>query len=141
MRSTSFLVFAAVLAGCASTPQPVAPKPDEAKVLLEGALQRADALSASTASADAKPKQPALGDNRLSLNYAGEGKTLLKQVASARGLQFNVRGPQPHLPLLVIVDLRDASIEDLLRDVGAQFGQRARLALTDSAIEVRYRDH
>jgi len=41
--------------------------------------------------------------------------------------------------LLVVVDHKDASLEEVLRDVAAQFGQRAALALTDNAIEIRYR--
>lgn len=135
------LAAVAILAGCATPPPPPPEAPDESKVLLDGALQRAEGLPASTSSASAKPQDPKLGEARFSMNYAGEGKVLLKQVAAARGLQFRVTGPQPHLPLFVIVDQKDVSFEDLLRDVGAQFGQRARLALTNTSIEVRYREN
>ncbi|MEJ8837664.1 DotD/TraH family lipoprotein [Ramlibacter sp. AN1133] len=134
------LAALAVLAGCASTPLPPEPAAaDESKVLLDGALQRAEVLPASTSSASSKAKPLNLQEARFSMNYAGEGKVLLKQVAAARGLTFRVLGPQPHLPLFVIVDSKDSTLEELLRDVGLQFGQRADLALTDKAIEVRYR--
>lgn len=131
---------AMLLAAC-STPPPVpAPAaPDASKLLLDSAIKRADALPASTSSEAAKPAPVRAQDAKFSMNYAGEGKVLLKQVAAARGLQFNVHGPQPHLPLFVIVDLKDVTFEDLLRDVGSQFGGRAALALTNTAIEVRYR--
>jgi defect-in-organelle-trafficking protein DotD len=136
------LVAAAALAGCATPPPPPAPAaPDESKVLLDTALRRAETLPASTSSASAKAQEPKLGEASFSMDYAGEGKVLLKQVAASRGLSFRVVGPQPHLPLFVIVNLQNVSFEDLLRDVGAQFGQRARLALTNTAIEVRYRDN
>jgi hypothetical protein len=107
--------------------------------MLDSALMRAEALPASTASAKAKPVESRPQDAKFSMNYAGEGKVLLKQVAAARGLRFVVLGPQPHLPLFVIVDLKDVTFEELLRDVGSQFGGRAALALTNTAIEVRYR--
>lgn len=128
----------AALAGCASTPLPPA-KPDESRVLLENALKRVEQLPASTASANAKAPRPAAVGPKISMSYAGEGKALLKQMAAARGLKFNVRGGQPHLPLFVIVDVKDVTLEEFLTDVGAQFGQRAALALTNEAIEVRYR--
>lgn len=134
------LAGVALLAGCATAPAPAEPPPrDESKALLDGALKRAVELPASTSSASATAASPNPGEPRFSMNYAGEGKVLLRQVAAARGLQFRVLGPQPHLPLFVIVDMKDAQFEDLLRDVGSQFGQRAALALTDTAIEVRYR--
>lgn len=141
MRKGLLLLAAslALLAGCAThTPLPPA-QPDETKVLLDGALKRAQELPRSTSSASAGPDTPHLHEGRFSMNYAGEGRVLLKQVAAARGLQFRVLGPQPHLPLFVIVEMKDGSLEDLLRDVGSQFGQRADLALTNAAIEVRYR--
>lgn len=138
MKHAAIALLAAALAACSSTPL-TPEKPDESKLLLEKALSRADALPANTASADATPAKAQMAESRISMNYAGEGRTLLKQVAAARGLKFNVRGAQPHLPLFVIVDLKDVSFEDFLRDVGAQFGQRASLALTDEGIEVRYR--
>jgi hypothetical protein len=139
MRKGLYLmVVAAVLEGCATPAPPQPEQRDESRALLDGALKRAETLPASTASANAKGDTPQTQDARFSMNYAGEGRVLLKQVAAARGLQFRVVGAQPHLPLFVIVDMKDGSLEELLRDVGAQFGQRANLALTNTAIEVRY---
>lgn len=144
MRHDLLLLAAAavLMAGCA-TPVPLdePPAPDESKALLDGALRRAETLPASTSAASAPADRPRVDGPRFSMNYAGEGRALLKQIAAARGLDFRVLGAQPHLPLFVIVDLKDASLEDLLRDVGSQFGQRAALALTNTAIEVRYRAH
>ena len=138
MKRTGIAFVVAALAGCASTPLPP-PKPDESRALLESALKRVEQLSAHTASANAVAPGPTTVGPKISMSYAGEGKALLKQMAAARGLQFNVRGSQPHLPLFVIVDVKDVTLEEFLTDVGAQFGQRAALALTNEAIEVRYR--
>jgi hypothetical protein len=138
MKRFGTVLLVAALTGCTSVPLET-PKPDESRLLLEQALNRVERLPAGTASADAKAAPAVTKGQSISLNYAGEGKSLLKQIAAARGLGFHVRGSQPHLPLFVIVDLKDVSLEEFLTDVGAQFGQRADLVLTNSAIEVRYR--
>lgn len=137
---------AALLAGCATPPAPPAGEPDPAAVRLQDLLAQKDAMNPATASADAakadsKPEAKAKGmaGTRMTLSFAGNAPELLRPLAAARGLQFRVTGPQPHLPLFVLVDQKEAALEDVLRDVAAQFGQRASLALTDSAIEVRYR--
>ncbi len=77
----------------------------------------------------------------ISINdYAGEAKSLLRKLAIAQNLRFAVRGPQPHMPLFVMVNVRNATIEEVLQDIGSQFGQRANVILTSTAIEVHYRD-
>lgn len=126
------------LVGCAQT-VPVA-KTDPALASVDSAIERSTrdlpeftASSTSKASA-AKEKGPT-----ISLDYAGEGRVLLKRLAAANGMAFAVLGPQPHLPLFVVVNVKDASLRDVLRDIGEQFGERADLVLADKSIEVRYR--
>ncbi len=101
-------------------------------------MKRAEALPSGTSSADAKMK-PAVMDGAISINYAGDAKDLLKQMSAVRGKTFSVRGPQPYLPLFVMVDVKGVSFEEFLTDVGSQLGQRADLVLTNNTIEVRYR--
>lgn len=109
--------------------------------MIELAIARSAELPSGTASADAKPAPAVMaGQGGFYITYAGEAKELLRRVAVARGLAFRVRGPQPHLPLFVIVEARNVAFEEFLADVGAQFGQRADLVITNEAIEVRYRD-
>jgi len=129
-----------VLFGCASPPPAPPPAPDESRKLIEQAIARSAALPAGTASADAKMPPAEMAKGGMYITFAGEAKDLLRRVAVARGLAFRVRGPQPHLPLFVIVEVKNVPFEEFLADVGAQFGQRADLALTNDAIEVRYRD-
>jgi len=137
---------AALLAACAGPVKPPEAQPDPAAVRLRSLLASADALSPSSASANAaeasaKPgvKEKGMSTARLSLTFAGSAPELLRPLAAARGLTLRVLGPQPHLPLFVVVDQKDATFEDVLKDVAAQFGQRAQLALTDRTIEIRYR--
>ena len=139
--------MAVLLAGCAAPPKP-RQEVDPAATKLKALLASTDTLSPATASADAaataaKPetKARAMAADRMSLSFTGHAADLLKPLAAARGLAFKIAGPQPHLPLFVVVDHKDASFEDVLRDVAAQFGQRAQLALTDTAVEIRYRTH
>lgn len=132
------LLCAVMVAAC-TTPPPAAPAPDDSKQIIEAALARAEALPKHTKGADAKAPAAVTTGDTLSINYAGDARDLLKQVSAARGLAFRVRGAQPHLPLFVLVDVKAVTFEEFLGDVGSQFGQRADLALTDSAIEVRYR--
>lgn len=130
-----------VLYGCASPPPPPPETPDESRRMIEHAIARSAVLPQSTSSADAKPAAAVMaGKGGFYITFAGEAKDLLRRVAVARGLAFRVRGPQPHLPLFVIVDAKNVPFEEFLADVGAQFGQRADLAITNEAIEVRYRD-
>ena len=138
-RLIATLSAAAFLAGCATVELPPPATDSEAAKMLSGSIERADNLSKSTASADAKAKPAVMEGQAMTINYAGEARDLLRQVAATRGKTFHVRGPQPYLPLFVIVDVKGVSFEEFLTEVGMQFGQRATLALTDNTIEVRYR--
>lgn len=137
--STLVAAMALTALGACTTPPPKPVVADESKAAIEASLKRVDELPAHTASADAKAPPAVTTGGSLSINYAGDARELLKQISASRGLQFRVRGAQPHLPLFVIVDVKNVSFDEFLGDVGSQFGQRADLALTDSSIEVRYR--
>jgi hypothetical protein len=145
-KALAVCTISALLAACAAPSKAPEAQPDPAAVQLRTMLASADALSPATASANAaeasaKPeaKEKAMSAARMSLTFAGNAAELLRPLAAARGLTLKTVGPQPHLPLFIVVDQKDASFEDVLKDVAAQFGQRARLALTDHAIEIRYR--
>jgi len=139
---TIFLFFAVVLlSACTTTIPAPAPKEDaESAQMLSSAISRVAAAPASTTSADAKAVPAQMAGGRITVNFAGEAKDLLRQMASPRTVEYKVRGPQPHLPLFVIVDVKNVTFEEFLTDVGSQFGQRADLVLTNKSIEVRYRD-
>ncbi len=128
--------FFTLIQGCASVPQPKAP--DKTGEELDRVISQS--LPKRTSSPDVGAHAAKL-NGAISINdYAGEAKSLLKKLAVAQNLRFAVRGPQPHMPLFVMVDVRNATIEDVLTDIGSQLGQRANVVLTSTAIEVHYRD-
>lgn len=139
-------VLALALAACAApAPTPEA-KTDPAAARLRTMLDKSDAQGPATASANAaeadantEAKAKVMAGGTMTLEFVGNAPDLLRRLAAARGLQFRVVGAQPHLPLFVVVDQKGATFEDVLKDVAAQFGQRAQLALTDTAVEIRYR--
>ena len=146
MKTINSICFSAVLLtsmaliGCAA-PKVVEPHAvDPVKSTLEKIMVDADSLPAHSASADARA-QPAIysGDRITIRSYIGEASGLLSRIARARGLKFEVTGPEPRLPLLITVDVEMVSFEDFLRTIGHQFGQRADLVLGDKRIEIRYR--
>ena len=79
----------------------------------------------------------------ITLNYSGDAATLLRQIAAARGLEFKITGPQPRMPLFLVLNVTRAPLFDFLREVGGQFGQRADVAPINgkysNGIELRYR--
>jgi hypothetical protein len=128
------------LVGCTSAPKKEPQATDPAAVLLkEGIARTANETAEFTASVQATPKPAVMAGSSITLNFAGDAKTLLAKVAAANGLKFTILGPQPRLPLFISVDVANVPLEVFLRDVAEQFGQRASLALNDGAIEIRYR--
>jgi defect-in-organelle-trafficking protein DotD len=131
------LLAGIVLAGCATPPAPI--KPDPVRLALERAVAPDVDLGLHANNAET-PAQPAnvTGATITMRNYVGTGQDVLSKVAHARGMKFQVTGPEPHLPLLVSVDMADAKFEDFLSNVSLQFGGRAKVVLGDDRIEIRY---
>ncbi len=136
------LALIGVLAACAAPPKDDVVQPtDPVRNSLEQSLRRVDAMPAYTSSGDATASapNPTIKGSLLSISYQGDAHKLLARVAKEQGKEYIVRGPRPYLPLFVVLEVKNKSLTEVLTDVGAQFGQRADLALTNSAIEVRYR--
>lgn len=135
------LVFAlgAALAGCATAPVQTTPQVDPAEVALRKALEtQPGAMHAQ--SADAKAPAARLAGPLVTIkNYVGDAEPLLRRLATARGMDFAVTGPEPRLPLLIAIDADGLPLEALLHDIGHQFGQRADVVLGAGRIEIRYR--
>jgi hypothetical protein len=137
LTSVMLAAFLSLMQGCATAPTPMA-GPDKSGEQLDRIIGQG--LPKRTSSADMGAHAAKL-NGAISINdYAGEAKSLLRKLAIAQNLRFAVRGPQPHMPLFVMVNVRNATIEEVLQDIGSQFGQRANVILTSTAIEVHYRD-
>ena len=134
------LAAALCAAGCAvPPPQPMPPAPDPVAQRIDDALMKAASLPDFTRGAERAVPRAVVTGSTITASFHGDAAVLLKAVATARGKEFRVLGPRPHLPLIVQVNATGVPFEELLRDVGFQFAQRADLALTDSAIEIRHR--
>jgi defect-in-organelle-trafficking protein DotD len=125
------------------TPAPVAPPPavDPIAQRIDQGLAKASSLQEFTRGADraASAPTPAVDRATVTVSFHGDAAQLLRGVAAARGKELRVRGPLPHLPLIVQVNAVGLAYEEFLKDVGYQFGQRADLVLSDGHIEIRYR--
>lgn len=136
-------VAALVLAGCAQV-APAPAEPDPSRAIIAGSLAKVTQERADTRSADAAARAHSARlsgqGGTISVSFAGDAKVLLKQVAAARGIKYSVRGPEPRLPLFVVIDADNITIHELYSDIGNQMGQRADLVLKNDGIEVRYRD-
>lgn len=143
-------VSALLLSGCSLFLEVEQPPPKTA-IVMNGDLAAAQLHNAinrhlptpteSGLTADAKVPAANLGaaDGQVSIAYSGEAAVLMEKVARAKGMKFQVSGPQPRLPLFITVAIQNGTWGQLYRDVGAQFGQRADLVLHDEGLEIRYR--
>jgi len=126
------------MAGCAAPP---VVKPDPVRLALERAVEPDPDLGRHTNSAEAAAVPADVRGARITMRgYIGTGQDVLSKVAKARGMRFLVTGPEPHLPLLVTVDMANAKFEDFLANISLQFGGRAKVVLGDDRIEIRYSD-
>ncbi len=136
----AFVLVCSVLGftGC-SVIKPVVAPPDKSKDALETVINRAATEKPETASSDTQVKPALMTGAALSVDFAGDAKTLVRQLAAARGLTYTVTGPEPRLPLFVVVNSKNVDFTSLMRDIGGQFGQRADIVLSPKNVEIRYR--
>lgn len=133
-------VTAALLAltACTTTPAP-APSTDPVAVQLDRLFQKSANQAAFTGSADAKAPAPRMADGKLWVTWRGDASDLLKNLEQVTGQKASVTGPTPRLPLYVQVHALGVPVDEVMRDIGYQLGQRADLVLLPSGVEIRYR--
>lgn len=126
------------LAAC-STPPPASTSADPAAVQLDRLFQKSAKQAEFTGSADAKAPAPRLQDGKLWVTWRGDANDLLKNLEPVTGQKLNVSGPVPRMPLYVQVHALGVPVDEVMRDIGYQLGQRADLVLTAGGVEIRYR--
>jgi len=126
------------LAGCATQPAP-APSTDPAAAQLDRLFQKSAGQPAFTGSADAKAPAPRMAEGKLWVTWRGDANDLLKNLEPVTGQKVSVTGPTPRLPLYVQVHALGVPVDEVMRDIGYQLGQRADLVLQPSGVEIRYR--
>lgn len=133
-------VAAALLAlvGCATPPAP-SPSSDPVAVQLDRLFKKSADQAAFTGSADAKAPAPRMAEGKLWVTWRGDANDLLKNLEPVTGQKLSVTGPTPRLPLYVQVHAIGVPVDEVMRDIGYQLGQRADLVLLPSGVEIRYR--
>lgn len=126
------------LAGCATPPAPT-PSSDPVAVQLDRLFQKSANQAAFTGSADAKAPAPRMAEGKLWVTWRGDANDLLKNLEPVTGQKLSVTGPTPRLPLYVQVHALGVPVDEVMRDIGYQLGQRADLVLLPSGVEIRYR--
>lgn len=126
------------LAAC-STPPAAPTSADPAAVQLDRLFQKSAKQAEFTGSADAKAPVPKLQDGKLWVTWRGDANDLLKNLEPILGQKLSVTGPVPRMPLYVQVHALGVPVDEVMRDIGYQLGQRADLVLTAGGVEIRYR--
>ncbi|TAL65747.1 MAG: hypothetical protein EPN79_11245 [Burkholderiaceae bacterium] len=127
-----------VLSACTSAP--VKPStPDPTAVALDNMLAKAAHQPSFTGSADEHAPAPRMANGKLWVSWQGDAVNLLRKLAPLTGLAVSVTGPVPRLPLYVQVHADGLPLDEVLRDIGYQLGQRADLILQAKSVEIRYR--
>jgi defect-in-organelle-trafficking protein DotD len=144
----SALFAALVVSGC-STPPAKNPAAADAErsarrqdldARLSDTEARVAALKRSTSTAANRPVGGVRvnPDNKVTVSWSGEAAPLVTQLARAKGLEPKITG-KPIMPIPVSIDVTDADVVDVLRDIGAQLGSRADLIMRNNQLELRYR--
>lgn len=106
---------------------------------IDSALERVKNQPHWSSSADDRAQFASFATNSVSVSYQGSAESLMRAIAAARGKTFRVTGPEPHMPIFVFVEAKGVAYTDFMRDLDKQFGQRAQVVLTNSAVELNYR--
>lgn len=132
------VAMAAALSGCA-TPKIEASSTDlgpGVHAMNQAAFREA---RLKTAEMVASQTPTNLAGARFNVIWTGEAAEILSRIAAARNLKFRVTGPQPRLQIPVFLNLINVTLDEALREIGSQCGQRAEVAELDDAIELQMR--
>jgi len=138
LRNILCLALIALAAGCAQQ-KPAAEANDfvpGVRLSLKEAITSVDRQKEITRSAQESAN---LGASKMTVVWEGEGAEILSRIAVAQKMKFKITGPQPRLQLPVFIKLKDVTLQEAVRAIGEQFGQRADAILTDDAIELQMR--
>lgn len=83
-------------------------------------------------------KNARLNSQTVTIDWNGPVAPLLKKIAKLTGCRFKLLGKEPSIPVLVAVSGRDLPADDLLRSIDLQCGNRAKIVVRGSVIELRY---
>jgi defect in organelle trafficking protein DotD len=75
-----------------------------------------------------------------SIEWSGPVQPVVLQIANATNYKLQVLGKAPSIPIIVSVSAKNATMGDVLRDIGYQCGNHANIVIFPSThlIELRY---
>ncbi len=151
-RTIAALCFAALSGGCATAPPPT---PDPAFAALQrtasqiqdswaliGAMDKARSAAGASSAPEAMSFGPALS-KRVTLRWSGEAGPVIELLTKEANIPFKVTGHKPSTPMPpVYLEVHEARIGDVLRDIGYQLADRVELVMTavpgQESVEVIY---
>ncbi len=130
-----------ILSGCSGgtpffkqNPQVVA-SPDKATLMLAQAADKASTALESLAAIEQSqypavqvepvPDAPPELERGITIKWIGPVGPLARRMADEADYRFITLGDEPPVPIVVNIDVQNARVIDVLRNVGLQLGQRA----------------
>jgi defect-in-organelle-trafficking protein DotD len=79
---------------------------------------------------------------KASINWNGPVQPVVRQLANAANYKLKVLGKKPSIPVNVSVSAKQKPVGDILRNIGYQSGNKAKIVVYPSkhTIELRYAD-
>lgn len=77
---------------------------------------------------------------RASVDWSGPVEEVTKRISKAAHYRFRVLGPEPAIPILISLSIKDESLAEILRNIDYQAGIRASLHVypNSQTVELRY---
>ena len=147
------LLSTIILSGCAHTYKkpPVNDPSDDANIRLAEAATSISQSMLEMARVDKIVTPRHLGNNlnipttynlqtRASIDWTGPIEELTDRIAKAANYRLRVLGKEPSVPVLISVNVKDASLVEILRDIDYQAGKKAHLHVypNNQVVELRY---
>jgi len=126
-----------------AAPDPVSARLAEAADRVSNALENLAAVeNARTPNVSSAPiaNAPRELSRAITVNWVGPAEPILQTLANRAGYEFKRFGNEPSNALVVSVDVENAPIIEVMRDIGLQLGQKAdvRVSAQTRSVEIHY---
>jgi len=149
--NSTLLLVGLSLAACAGpSVTPVATEPDLVGTRIAQATEKASEALQTIAGIE-QVRTPIKADDDFSsaspsltqpitVRWSGPIEQMAQTLAARAGFGFKTVGSKPASPITINVDVYQAPLADVLRDIGLQAGQRADLTINSrsNSVEIRY---
>lgn len=134
-----FLAIPAIVVGCATPPKIVPESPSIVESLMVQSKLRNEAqLQALGLANDPEKAIRTSPEGNVTIYWSGDAAKLLAEIATKTKKHFSLQG-KPVLPLPISLDVKNASVQQLLESIADQINNRADIILENDAIILDYR--